>query len=130
MSGCSNVCVDTDYGFDDLRAYSEKEVRARKPYVCAECGDAIPIGARYHRAKGLADGDYWYVVRSCVACGQIRNALVCGSWLEGSLWEDIEEIAFPKLARVGLSECMAELPALESRNKLQARFDEWNEARE
>ncbi len=127
MSGCSDVCVDMDCeAYMDIACYSEAVVMARDQWACSECGDTIKARCDYHCVRGLVDGSF-YTVRTCIACHEIRHALICGSWLEGDLWEYLVDGAFPKLAEVGLYECMAELPSKAARDKLEARFNEWHE---
>lgn len=65
MCGCDD--------FEGPRAYSESHQRARKQHICTECHRAIPVGAVYHRFKGLWDGS-WSTFKTCGGCVTIRNA--------------------------------------------------------
>jgi len=97
------------------RVGTTKIVVARKEWACAECREVIAKGQRYEVHKGLTDGDWWYEVRTCLSCVEIRNHFACGSgWLYGQLWEDLEQNFFPDMKAGG--PCMAGLsPAAKDR---------------
>ena len=128
MSGCSDVCVDMDYGGEPCKLYREREVVASRPWKCTECNEVIEPGAKYHQATGLADDGMWWVIRTCEGCADCRQLLACeGVWTEGELWPAATEQAFDELARVGLFECFALLKTSAGRVKLQEKFMAWKE---
>ncbi len=122
---CADVCLDHDYDCYETAFYSETLAKARKPHVCCECGEAIPVGVIYQRATGKSDGEVW-TAKSCAACAEIRKAFVCGSWTFGMLWESIEEGMFPVWNERGPIDCLAKLDTLEARNKCRDRYADWN----
>lgn len=120
---CFDVCLD--HGYDDYNDfYHESIVAARKPYRCVECGTAIPVGARYERAAGKADGRVW-TVHTCLLCAEIRKAFVCGGWQFGQLWESIEEDMFPIWDKAGPIDCLAKLDTREARDKCRDWYADW-----
>lgn len=92
MSSC-DVCIgdgnDSDY---DVQFYNEKEHRARKPYKCYECREAIAVGSWYVRITGKWDGDL-LTFHFCVTCHEIQQVFSCGNGTEfGTLWEQMDYI--------------------------------------
>lgn len=67
----------------------EREVTARKPWSCCECGEDIKPGERYQRFTLLRDGG-WISKRTCIPCARIRSSL-CDCWIFGELRERIWE---------------------------------------
>lgn len=124
MSACSDVCIDMDYDYDDNEFYSQDIVRARKPHVCCECGEPIPVGASYQRAAGKSDGRLWSV-KTCQLCADIRGAFVCGGWIFGKLRYELEEVMFPIWDQSGPFDCLAKLDTVEARRKVNGWYDEW-----
>lgn len=123
MSGCADVCMDLDYGIEN-EFYAEEERRAKAEHECIECGRTITRGETYQRAIGKCEGD-WFTAKTCADCHAIRDALVCGGFLFGSLWDDIAEYVYPKWVRVSPMECLAKIESKAARDKLSAGFDEW-----
>lgn len=120
---CADVCIDMDY--DESNAfYHEAIVVARKAHQCCECRETIPPGSRYQRVTGKSDGDVW-TSKTCADCMAIRNALVCGSWVFGLLWEEIEQGVFPAWLTTSPIDCLAKIDELSARQKLRDRFAEW-----
>ena len=62
---------------------------ARKPHICCECGEEIPIGAKYERTKGKWAGD-WSTYKTCMPCRAIREDF-CDCWIYEGLQEAIWE---------------------------------------
>jgi len=42
----------------DIRVLWDKRPQARKPYVCARCGDAIEVGQKYASTGIVLDGTF------------------------------------------------------------------------
>lgn len=81
-------CIDYNQGF--YTDFFKETIRtARKEYHCCECGEGIPVGARYEYACGRTDGDFWYA-RTCRTCAAIRKDFFV-SWAYGRMWEDLRE---------------------------------------
>ena len=62
------MCCD----FDPPEVYQERDVKARKPHVCSECGREIAVGEIHQYIKGLWDGS-WSTVRTCQHCAAARE---------------------------------------------------------
>lgn len=120
MSGCGGVCVLVDVD-EPPELHSSKTRVARKKHECGECGGSIEPGEQYEHFAGLNDGRWWSA-KTCAPCVEIRSVLMCEGWLFGTLWDDIEEQAFPEFAHVGVFECLAQLESKASRDLLAARF--------
>jgi len=73
----------------------EKELHARKPWVCEECQGPIPVGALYLRSKGLIYGT-WTTHRTCAGCLVPFRWVEehCGCWLYGDLERHLHEDVF------------------------------------
>lgn len=123
---CADVCLDMDYDACANDFYHERMVVARKAHRCCECGEAIPVGARYQRATGKSDGEVW-TATTCAVCAEIRQAFVCGSWVFGGLWDEIEDVMFPVWNEQGPLDCLAKLQTIEARDKCRTRYREWRE---
>ena len=105
MTSC-DVCL---YEPDDLNSefYSESIVKARKQHRCVECRYPIESGMRYQRESGKCDGEV-FSTTTCLLCAEIRRVFHCGGGYQlGTLWEDMQEEAFPRLTTA--SECFREL---------------------
>ena len=37
----------------------DKNMTARTPHLCENCGQAIAVGEKYHRQTGICDGDFY-----------------------------------------------------------------------
>lgn len=121
---CRDVCLDMDYDSDYAEFYREVARKARKAHECCECKSTIEPGQPYWYATGKNDGDVWQA-KTCATCYEIRRALVCGSWVFGLLWEEIEENIFPAWRELSPIDCLALVDSLEARNALRARYAEW-----
>lgn len=119
--GCSDVCIDMDYDGDSNEFIRQEMRRARKEHTCCECRAAIMPGARYEYASGKAGGDMWQA-KTCILCYEIRRALVCGGWVFGMLWEEIEQTVFPEWKNYSPIDCLARIESLEARNKLRTEY--------
>lgn len=115
---CSDVCLDMDFDDGPSDFYREVTRKARKEHLCCECREAIKPGARYAYATGKSNGDMWQA-KTCATCYEIRRALVCGSWVFGQLWEEIENYIFPEWKKLSPIDCLAKIDSLEARNKLR-----------
>lgn len=87
MGACS--CEDAER-FDIL---SQKDVRARKPHRCYECGKAIAPGETYDRIVGVCCGEM-ETMRTCRFCAGVRADLVSMHYcvMFGGVWELVEQI--------------------------------------
>lgn len=124
---CADVCLDMCYE-DYNQFYSEEERTARKSHRCCECGETIHPGARYEHVSGKSDGRVW-TSKTCVNCRDVRKALVCGGWIFGQLWEEIENGVFPEWVRSSPIDCLAKVESLAARNFIRSRFDSWRSER-
>ena len=118
--GPCGVCIDgSDDG--DLPAFStEKHVKARKPYTCCECGDAIVVGQVHERVTGKWDGTI-STYRTCLACAEIRKNLCCDGWTYTMLWEDAENSGLFTHMTTG---CLDQLQTAAAKAKLLAKWRE------
>ena len=123
---CADVCLEFEYEGSGAAFYTERVVTARKVHRCCECFTAIPVGATYQRASGKYDGEV-STVKTCAACMEIRKAFVCGAWIFGQLWEEIEQVMFPILYESGPLDCLAKLKTVEARQKCRDRYHEWQQ---
>lgn len=123
---CNDVCVsmDWDYGGNDF--YHEAMRRARKPYKCIECGDAIAVGDLYEHATGKYEGDI-YTNRTCAPCAEIRKTFFCEGWIFGEVWEAIREQLFPRWNDVVAIDCLAKLTTHAAIAKMRAEYAEYAE---
>ena len=128
MSGC-DVCIGG--GVDEVYAESaSKDKRARRAHLCCECGSLIQKGAPHEHAAGRdeywGDGDRqsgWDHYHTCALCTEIRKVFTCGeSWTYRTLWEDMQELAFPVLTTA--SKCCTELSPAAKAFVLE-RWREW-----
>lgn len=62
------IWVDEGDGFDHDTGLAVRT--ARKPWECCECGDNIPVGAKYEDFWGVYDGQ-WENYRTCARCAQV-----------------------------------------------------------
>jgi len=124
MSGCADVCIDMGYdGENDF--FSQSVVKARKSYHCEECGEQIGCGVLYERSTGgKFEGDIW-TAHTCLLCKEIRDAFVCGSYIFGELFREIEEVMFPIWNEHGPIDCLAKLKTKEARDEVRHRYKEW-----
>jgi hypothetical protein len=123
MSNCADVCLDMNHGlYNDV--YSERVVVARKKHCCCECGEIINPGQSYETVRGLCEGT-WFSAKTCADCLAIRNAVVCGEWLFGELWEALVEEVFPAWLEKSPIDCLAKIALKSARDKLAHRFEEW-----
>lgn len=99
---------------DGPECHTEQVVTARKPHVCYECGEAIPIGTRYEKVTGIWDRRP-STYKTCLSCVEIRNHFACRSgWIYGEVWSQLEESFFPGMTAGG--PCMEGLsPAAKAR---------------
>lgn len=88
-----NYCVSSSYEDSEMpKFFIQKNVKARKQYMCCECGDTIFIGIKYESSLGIWDND-WRRYKTCLACVEIRNILFCNGYLFEGLSDDIFENA-------------------------------------
>ncbi len=87
MGACT--CEDGEH-FDML---SEKDVRARKPHRCYECGKVIEPGQTYHCIVGVCAGEM-VTMHTCRFCVRVRADLADMGYcvLYGGLWELVGQI--------------------------------------
>lgn len=88
-------CVISADSADDLVQPICNEIRkARKQHTCYECREVIQARDRYEYFFGMYDGDR-YQYSTCMLCVEIRTFFSCdGTYMWGSVWEDIEEHLF------------------------------------
>jgi hypothetical protein len=100
-----DVCL---YAPEDIvEFYRASTPRARKAHLCGECDAMIPVGDKYERAAGKSDG-VMFVFKTCSLCAEVRTVFYCGGAYEhGTLWENMEGEAFPRLTTG--SDCFQEL---------------------
>ncbi len=100
MSDGMMCCPLTGGDDDGPSAHWVTTPRARKPHLCSECREMIPVGAQYERFKGVWDGSFDEHL-TCASCVEIRSHFACNGWIFGRLWEDIEENFFPSMKAGG-----------------------------
>jgi len=87
MSCC---CVDRDLNdVDVVDLKHEKNIPARKPEKCVECGAVIEKGQIHRYENGLSNGK-WVTYRTCIPCFKIRQEFCC-SWVWGEVLNDVQE---------------------------------------
>lgn len=85
MNNCCCIQVDDGPEFS-----SEQLQRARKPHVCGECQEAIPVGALYERVSGVWDGQF-RTYKTCARCANIRDEYFACGWYYTQLVDDFRE---------------------------------------
>lgn len=70
---------------DGPSVFEELFPKARKNYVCCECGKVIYEGEKYQYCKGCWDG-HWKKFRTCMSCCDLRDRVVDSIYNEGSVW--------------------------------------------
>ena len=101
------VCIGQNCHDGVVETLSESFPKARMPHKCYECRRVIVPGEAYHRFTGVWEGESQRY-DTCWQCQEIRAVFSCGEgWIWGQLWEDMEEMAFPKLTTA--TECFQEL---------------------
>ena len=121
--GCSDICLDMGYD-DTTEFYREISRTARKAHTCCECRQIIAPRSTYWYATGKSDGDMWQA-KTCATCYEIRRALVCGSWILGQLWEEIENAIFPEWKKLSPIDCLAKIDSLAARDKLRSAYADY-----
>lgn len=123
---CADFCFSG--GFDDGADVADVTIRrARKSHRCEECRETIAVGQSYEHTSMLYEGT-WERYRTCLPCAEIRNALSCdGSWVWGQLWRNAADVTFPAFQRASPIDCLAKIESLAARDKLRAKFAEWEQ---
>jgi len=89
MFDCACSC-----DFDDAPVIADtKIVIGRKDYVCVECKEQIPKGAKHEAYKTLFDGA-WDCSRTCLRCMQIRDDFGC--CVIGELYNELVECGWTR----------------------------------
>ena len=87
------------YYSDDLpKIFNAKEIIARIPHTCCECGRTVQVGEIYENATGLWDGS-WATYKTCEKCADIResvSATVCTNF--GELYDSYEYLVGQEVA--------------------------------
>jgi hypothetical protein len=99
MPDCSCLIID-DFDGPWPEFYSQKIHKARKEYICCECGDKIFSGQTYERVFGKWNGEA-VEYKTCKDCLSIRDNLFCG-YYHGGIWEEINEV-------LEYNECLSEI---------------------
>jgi hypothetical protein len=123
---CAEVRISHDYNNCVRSLYREGISRARKEYVCCECGVGIRVGERYQWASGKCS-DGMFRAQTCLVCAEIRAAFVCGSWIFGLLWESICDEMFPVWQYTSAIDCLAKLTSDAAVAMCQTEYVEWLE---
>lgn len=96
--------------------YSERNVKARKPYKCCETGREIANGEKYWRCSGKTDGDFWSVAQSEAAYRFARK-------LNGvEPFDQKQQDDYGCIGFGGIGECMEEMRS-DVPNDLVAEWD-------
>ena len=89
--------------YEPARIYSSRVQRARKEYICEECGAKIPPGEQYERAFGV--WDFASEFMTCERCLNLRqwvtNSVPCFCWAHGNMIEDAKETVDSAWYRAG-----------------------------
>jgi hypothetical protein len=107
VSDC-DVCIggDIDEVYDD---FDTEVVTSSLGGTCCECRSPIQPGEAYECATGEWEGEEMEH-DTCLMCMEIRDVFTCGqNYVFESLWEDMEEYAFPELTTA--SKCFVKLSA-------------------
>lgn len=116
MSDC-NLCV-LNYEGDEADMYVTKMPTARRGHICCECGQKIQRGEQYENVTMALDGDVSRY-KTCLICVEIRTKFSCdGSWMFGTIWEELREYGFPEMT----TGCLDGLSAAAKRRLIE----EWN----
>ena len=123
MPGCGDVCLDmcVDIVNEFHRA---RVVTARKAHLCVECETKILPGTKFELVNSKTEGKFW-IAKTCLMCLEIREAFVCGSWIYGELYSNIEEVMFPIWDTAGPLDCLAKLESKEARDYLRELYRDW-----
>ena len=114
MTDC-DICIGGDV--DEIYAESGviADKIAKRNLKCIECGSIINKGDLHEHAMGRdeywGDADsqnHWDVYHTCFLCCEIRDVFACGQgFCYTTLWESMQEIAFPQLTTA--SKCFTKL---------------------
>ena len=91
---------------DPADIWVQTRQRARKRYVCSECGAPIPAGFEYWKASGLNEGA-WFRYKTHVECQALWDfcwSELCrkeGAMTVGGLADEIDEYDSPELDNAG-----------------------------
>ena len=119
--GPCGVCIDGDEDGDSPRFHRVEHLTSRKTHRCCECGDVIPIGARYERVTGKWE-DAIDVFKTCAACEDVRNNLCCDGWTYTQLWENAQNSGIFERLTTG---CLDQLATAAGKAKLLAAWRDW-----
>lgn len=127
--GC-DVCIGGDIGDCDYTYTVIEERVVDAPHKCCECRVTLVVGethqyASSHEDKAEADefGREFFEAWTCSICAEIRKVFSCGEGqMWESLWDDMEEHAFPSLTTA--SECFTELSA-EAKVRVLEEWRKW-----
>lgn len=118
--GDCGVCIGGWGGDEPAELCLSDIVKARKPHKCEECGEVIPVGAKYERNKWLFDGE-WSRMDVCLICAEIGQAFSCEGRMLGNMWEDIHDNMFPAMT----TGCLAKLKTAAAKEFLVTRWNKW-----
>lgn len=79
--------------YEPCDVYDSRQMCARKPHRCGECGRLISPGETYQRIGVLYEGE-WSTHVMCSDCVELAESLVdvgCGCWGLSSLHQDALE---------------------------------------
>ena len=82
---------------DTCRCCVEVIRKARKPHVCCECDETIPVGKQYEEASGIDSDGGAFRFRTCLGCRNLRRHYCPSGWIWGGLREalmDCESVGF------------------------------------
>jgi hypothetical protein len=65
-------CDCSNDGGTPPELYNEEYPTARKEHKCCECGGVIKPGQKYHKAKGMWEGEF-RTYKTCMPCNNIRE---------------------------------------------------------
>jgi len=86
------IHCDCSVDVDEVALCGQEVIRtARKPHVCCECGETIPVGKKYEEATGIDPDHNPYRYHTCLPCSGIRRDYCSNGWIWGGLAEQIQE---------------------------------------
>jgi hypothetical protein len=120
--GICDFSIDADYDGDVASFYDERIVTARKPHQCTECGETIPVKAKYQRVTGKWDGrldTYHFCLMCHEASGEFFEG---GERCFGVLWDEMisnwEEGAH-------LQACLNRLTTVAAKEHMRRQWMKW-----
>jgi hypothetical protein len=116
-----DLCIEMDLDDGIVEQESCEVGPVSTLLTCGECYRAIEPGQVAEVFSGTFEQEECEYI-TCSVCLDVREHFYCGSWVFGSIWEEIEERCFGELTTA--SECFQKLSA-EAKAYTLERWRKW-----